>query len=65
MANDSIVFNPRRPFQVYWFKMPSGQVQSFRFKSEETCERVGELLAAGATLIPDPFRRIVPSRSAV
>lgn len=46
-----------RAWQVFWVKWQDGETQSFRFNGEEAPERVAALVAQGATLIPDPFRK--------
>ena len=60
MVDRSIKFIPKAPTQVFWFKMPDGRTQSFRFNQDQASIKVGELVESGATIISDPFRKGAP-----
>lgn len=47
----------KRPFKVYWLRLPNGKVQSYRFRKEEARVKVEQMLKQGAKELPDPFRK--------
>lgn len=59
MADHYLKFE-RKPFQIFWFKLASGETVSYRFSREESSEKVGRLVESGAMIIPDPFRKGAP-----
>ena len=57
---DDYHLKPKRIYNTIWFRLPSGKVQSYRFKTEQARARIEEMKQKGAVVLEDPFRKGAP-----